>query len=927
VRTSRRLAIAVLTTLTMVGAGIPAAGAASGDEVTAASTRAIAVAGGVVAQGIQISQAAFPAPLSASIAVISRDDLFADSLAGAPLAGSDGPILFTRAGAALDPTVAVELRRAVRPGGTVYVLGGPVAVSTAAEAAIRALGFDVQRLAGANRFETAVAIATTVDPSPGRVLLARADDWADAVTGGAYAAHQGVPVVLTNRDALHPTASAYTRGAGEVVLLGGEAALGRPIAQALGSRAQRVAGDDRAATAVEIAKRLWQRTRPGDADHFVAVEGRGAASWAPALAAGVLSAQRSAPQLLVLDGHRVLPLATHGFLRNLDYRPGHRASATAVGPLIGDDHRRLLGAVLENGSGLATVPATPGRLGSDGLKDGDGVKIFARYASQDSHYVGYVNTRDEVARIYRKHGGGERDADYDTFGGCKTGGYRTPWGAAQRATLSAVDGPGSTVTLRLFVDGQLRCEVTDRNGITGTNGLHAGIRADNTEFQLDDFEVHAADSQGRATATRHFLDRFSYPDGLLTNQRDRSAPSSHWTVTSGSLFSRGGRAVSQGPRQFVDDVYPDPESSYGNGTAKFRMHTNRRFTGNVAVSVTVWNMGYVLPSTVLSQPPQPSSPRFPDGPHPAAATRRLQGRSAAHRAIEVSKQAFASAPAVVLMDSSASAASLAAPGLAGRVGGPVLLTGSSSLHADTAAEIRRLRAREAWIVGPLSRNLDSQLQASGITRIRRLAGANPVETAALTAERVGGRHVYLADQKNWTYATGISGASARLRRPVLLTSGSGVPAATERALRQLGATHITVLWYGNGQNTDFRPTAVDQLRERYTVTYAGFSRYSISRVSAEHQTAGGANPARVWLAAGSRPTDVLVAGPAAAKEGGVLVSLDGANPADVTGPRYGHHGYESQHWMRYQRPKLRTLRAVSEPAALTDSVVSRFTAR
>ena len=44
-------------------------------------------------------------------------------------------------------------------GSTVYVLGGPAALSPTVDAQLRGLGYQVTRASGASRFDTAVAIA------------------------------------------------------------------------------------------------------------------------------------------------------------------------------------------------------------------------------------------------------------------------------------------------------------------------------------------------------------------------------------------------------------------------------------------------------------------------------------------------------------------------------------------------------------------------------------------------------------------------------------------------------------------------------------------------------------------------------------------------------------------------------------------------
>lgn len=288
---------------------------------------------------VEVSREAFPADGTAEVVVIGRDDVFADSLGGAALAGRAGPVLFTPGGpdAGLRPETAQELSRVLAPGGTVHLLGGPLAVSDEVERAVRELGFAVERHAGADRYETALAIAERVDPRPPRVLLARGDEWADAVTGGAYAAEAGVPVLLTPSGALHPAVdAALAADRPEAVLLGGPLALADAVltSAARHGAAVRVFGADRAGTAAAIARQLWGRTTAAPGDAYVAVEGYAPGSWAPALAGAVLPA----PELLLSGATTGLPAATGAYLEAVGHGPGTPGTATLVGPALTDGH-------------------------------------------------------------------------------------------------------------------------------------------------------------------------------------------------------------------------------------------------------------------------------------------------------------------------------------------------------------------------------------------------------------------------------------------------------------------------------------------------------------------------------------------------------------------------------------------------------------
>lgn len=247
---------------------------------------------------------------SASHIVLSRDDAFPDSLAGAGLTG-DGPLLLT-APAVLPATTADELARVLAPGGRVYLLGGVAAISQAVEDGLRADGYEVVRLFGASRVETSLAVADEVRRRGGvtdRVLVARAfgtagnetAGWADSVTGGGWSAASGVPVVVTPSDGVHPALAAWLgeREVSASVLLGAQTALSQEVERALPSPV-RVSGAERTATAVAIARELWRVPAAGERA-FVVIDGFRDDGWKAGLTAAGLAADAGAPLLVVGD--------------------------------------------------------------------------------------------------------------------------------------------------------------------------------------------------------------------------------------------------------------------------------------------------------------------------------------------------------------------------------------------------------------------------------------------------------------------------------------------------------------------------------------------------------------------------------------------------------------------------------------------------
>ena len=264
---------------------------------------------GPIATAIEVSQARFGegglhgGP--ADYAVLATAENFADALSGAVLA-QQGPLLLTRS-AELDPATRTELDRTLAGSGTVYVLGGEGALSAAVTDDLTGAGYTVRRLQGASRFETSTAIAAEARArfgDTGEVALARAFGpegnptaaWADSVTGGAWAAGSGTPIVLTPSDGLHPAVESFLDGdQAEVVhLLGGTAALSGDLDAIPGSR--RTAGATRFDTARQIASGLWDQEESGQRAYLV-IDGTATLGWAYGLPAAGLAADVSAPVL------------------------------------------------------------------------------------------------------------------------------------------------------------------------------------------------------------------------------------------------------------------------------------------------------------------------------------------------------------------------------------------------------------------------------------------------------------------------------------------------------------------------------------------------------------------------------------------------------------------------------------------------------
>ena len=201
----------------------------------------------------------------ASDVIVAAGFNFPDALAASGVGGLvDAPILLVND--VLD-TVPAETASALEDldPDTVHIAGGPVAVSEAIEDEIADAGdWDMNRFAGADRFETAALMADVFEPEDvagSTAIVGTGFVAADSLSAGPLAHFGPHPILLSNTDSLpEATADALEDLEIETVLvLGGVNAISEAVAdeiEALDSveTVARAAGANRFETAVEITE-------------------------------------------------------------------------------------------------------------------------------------------------------------------------------------------------------------------------------------------------------------------------------------------------------------------------------------------------------------------------------------------------------------------------------------------------------------------------------------------------------------------------------------------------------------------------------------------------------------------------------------------------------------------------------------------------
>jgi cell wall-associated NlpC family hydrolase len=189
-------------------------------------------------------------------AYVATGATYPDALAGGAVAAGHAPILLVTATVTSGPTADELHRLAPR---RIVVLGGPAAVADDVVTALRAdTAGTVTRLAGADRYATAAAIASTLPfNQAATVWLATGDDFADALVAVPAAVKRGSPLLLTSTAGLPAPAAAELarRAPNELDVATTGQAVGDDVVGAAGAAARPVLPDPdpAAATAVDTA--------------------------------------------------------------------------------------------------------------------------------------------------------------------------------------------------------------------------------------------------------------------------------------------------------------------------------------------------------------------------------------------------------------------------------------------------------------------------------------------------------------------------------------------------------------------------------------------------------------------------------------------------------------------------------------------------
>lgn len=234
---------------------------------------------------VLISQETYPSGAS-TVIVANGQRGVVDALAASPLAHKlQGPILLTNGTTLTDETKA-ELKR-LQPA-QIVIVGGESSVSSSLIENRSEL--ETIRLAGVNRYETALAIANAVNPTAEKYIVASGVNPIDALAASSVAIKENRPIVLADANQ-----QAIPEVAKDLLVVGGTASVPDKALQGYEGKVLRISGENRYETALKLAKYLEYDLTRG---FIVANAGKGQVD---ALAASSLVSKYKMP-ILLTDG-------------------------------------------------------------------------------------------------------------------------------------------------------------------------------------------------------------------------------------------------------------------------------------------------------------------------------------------------------------------------------------------------------------------------------------------------------------------------------------------------------------------------------------------------------------------------------------------------------------------------------------------------
>jgi serine protease Do len=223
--------------------------------------------------------------------ILAYGENFPDALAAAPLAKKySAPILLTTSHSLPSVTKQSLIDLKVK---NVFIVGGTAVIDSSVEKEVTDLGINVVRLAGVDRYDTAIEIAKQLDDVH-EIAVVNGDDYSDALSISPIAAEKNAPIILVPRNHLTNSINDYLSSVSitKTYLVGNVDQVSEAVSAML-PNVERISGNDKYARNLSVLNRFQSDF---NINNLFLATGNG---FADALAGSAYAASKNAPILLV----------------------------------------------------------------------------------------------------------------------------------------------------------------------------------------------------------------------------------------------------------------------------------------------------------------------------------------------------------------------------------------------------------------------------------------------------------------------------------------------------------------------------------------------------------------------------------------------------------------------------------------------------
>ena len=177
---------------------------------------------------------------------------------------------------------------------------------------------------------------------------------------------------------------------------------------------------------------------------------------------------------------------------------------------------------------------------------------------------------------------------------------------------------------------------------------------------------------------------------------------------------------------------------------------------------------------------------------------RIYGKARIATSIEISKKGWEKGSEYVFIAQGYDFAdALSVAPLAKKFNAPILLNGNIQLREDTINELKRLKAKKAFILGGervISKSVETQLKNININEIERIYGQTRYETALKINKKLGKSDaLFITNGQSYADALSVSTIAAQKGIPILYTKNNEIPKEVNEYIKDNKISNVYVI--------------------------------------------------------------------------------------------------------------------------------------